>query len=491
MRKLLSLILLSLALHSQSFAQQDSVYLLDLQECVRIALENNLSIQRSVLFRENARVNMDQSRASQLPNVNLGGSYGYNWGRSIDPTSNQFITQQINFTGLNGNANMVLFNWFRLANTVKQNQLILESTEFDEDKAKNDISLNIATFYLNVIFNKELVDNANFQIENSRKQLERTKKLVASGSLARTSELELISQVASNEVNLITAQNNLDLALLNLKQGMMLPATQKIDIVIPDIDMDGGGMILPPVSEVYSAALDNMPEIKSAELMVQSAEMGIDVAKSGYTPTISLNAGFSTNYSNAFKEYRIDADNPYTFNTDANGDVITTPTFYRTTTGLEGIEQLSVIPNGTFSTVGFSTQFKNNLSKQLSMNLSIPIFNNLRNSSNVQRQKIALRQAEINVLEQQNFLRQTVETAHNDANAAAKVYSASQKQVDALVETFRSIENQYNFGAANFTEYQVASNNLFGAKSDLVRAKYDYIFKTKILDFYLGKTLSF
>ncbi|MFT7232450.1 MAG: outer membrane protein, partial [Cyclobacteriaceae bacterium] len=144
-----------------------------------------------------------------------------------------------------------------------------------------------------------------------------------------------------------------------------------------------------------------------------------------------------------------------------------------------------------FSTVGFSTQFKNNLSKQLSMNLSIPIFNNLRNSSNVQRQKIALRQAEINVLEQQNFLRQTVETAHNDANAAAKVYSASQKQVDALVETFRSIENQYNFGAANFTEYQVASNNLFGAKSDLVRAKYDYIFKIKILDFYLGKTLSF
>lgn len=490
MRKLLYLTLLSFFIYSPSLAQQDSLYLLDLQECVNIALENNLSIQRSVLQRESARVNMDQSRASQLPSVNLGGSYGYNWGRSIDPTSNQFITQQINFTGMNGNANMVLFNWFRLANTVKQNQLILESAKYNEDKAKNDISLNIATFYLNAIFNKELVDNAKYQLENSIKQLERTKKLVAAGSLPRTSELELISQVASNEVNLITAQNNLDQALLSLKQGMLIPAAQKIDIVIPDIDMTGSDMTLPPVADVYGTALNNMPEIKSAELQVQSAEKGIEVAKSGYTPTLSLNAGFSTNYSNAFKQFQADTNNPFSIETDGSGNPVTNPTFYQTTTGV-AVEQLSVTPNGSFSTVGFNEQFKNNLSKQLSIGLSVPIFNQYRNSSNVQRQKIALRQAEINVLEQQNFLRQTVETAHNDASAASKVYFASQKQVDALEETFRSIENQYNLGAANFTEYQIASNNLFGAKSDLVRAKYDFIFKTKILDFYQGKTLSF
>lgn len=479
MRKLIFVLLTGIFLFntSQSFAQQDSVYLLDLQECVRIALENNLTLKRSALLKENAKVNMDQSRASQLPSANLGGSYGYNWGRSIDPTTNQFSSQQIGFTGFNGSASMVVFNWFRLANSVKQNRLLLESAVLDEEKSRNDISLNIVTFYLNVIFNKELLENVEYQLESSEEQLERTKKLVASGALPRTNELELISQVASSEVNLINAQNSLDLAILSLKQGMMLTAIQKIDIVIPDIDASFED--LTPLEQVYQSALSNMPEIKSAERQAQSAETGISVAKSGYTPTLSLNAGFSTNYSDAFGDRFIEDPtlDPISFDTglrtDGDGIVYGTQS------------------QGTFEKYGFSDQFRDNLSKQVSLNLSIPIFNNLSNTSNVQRQRIALAQAEINVDEQKNLLRQIVESAHNDANASSKVYSASEKQVQALEETFRSVESQYNLGAANFTDYQVASNNLFGARSDLVRAKYDYIFKMKILDFYQGKTLSF
>ncbi|MFY0598696.1 MAG: TolC family protein [Cyclobacteriaceae bacterium] len=490
MRKFLLSAFIGILLSNTLSAQQDSVYILDLQECVRIALENNLIVRRSTLQKENARINLDQSRASQLPSVNLGGSYGFNWGRSIDPTTNQFISQQIGFTGLNGNAGMVVFNWFRLANTVKQNRLLLESAQYDAKKAENDLSLNIVTFYLNVIFNKELVENAEYQLESGQNQLDRTKKLVASGALPRTNELELISQVASSEVNLINTQNNLDLALLSLKQAMMLPSTQAIDIVIPELEVGGDFSSLSPVNAVYESALKNMPEIESAELQAKGAALGIDVARSGYTPTLSLNAGFSTNYSDAFQTFNIDPNNPLTIDRDDNGNIITEPTLFQTTTGT-AIEQISVTPNGTLETVGFNTQFKNNLSKQLSLNLSIPIFNNLRTNSNVQRQKIALSQAEINVQEQKNTLRRIVESAHYDAQAASKVYSASERQVEALEETYRSIENQYNLGAANFTDYQVASNNLFGARSDLVRAKYDYIFKVKILDFYQGKTLSF
>ena len=151
--KKLNLTLLILFFTFTAFAQSDSLYVLDLQQCIDIAIENNLSVRRSNLQEQLAQVNLNQSRASQLPSLNVGGNYGYNWGRSIDPTTNSFITQQINFTGVSGTANMTLFNWFRITNTIKQNRMSLESSQYAVDKAENDISLNVVTFYLNVIFN--------------------------------------------------------------------------------------------------------------------------------------------------------------------------------------------------------------------------------------------------------------------------------------------------------------------------------------------------
>ncbi|MFH6982379.1 TolC family protein [Marinoscillum luteum] len=449
--KKLNLTLLILFFTFTAFAQSDSLYVLDLQQCIDIAIENNLSVRRSNLQEQLAQVNLNQSRASQLPSLNVGGNYGYNWGRSIDPTTNSFITQQINFTGVSGSANMTLFNWFRITNTIKQNRMSLESSQYAVDKAENDISLNVVTFYLNVIFNRELFENAEYQLRSSQEQLERTKKLVAGGALPRTNELELISQVATNEVQLVTAQNNLDLALLSLKQAMLIPTSQDIELIIPDLTLEGEADLTISSDEVFEAAVASMPEIQSAELQVQSALMGVKVAESGYAPALSLSGGFRSNYSDAYKQ----------------------------------------LVNGSFETVAFNDQMNQNFSKSLTLNLSIPIFNNLQAKSSVENAKINLQQAEITVLEQKNLLRQTIETAYNDAFAASKTYAASSRQVEALEETFRSVENQYNLGAANFTDYQVASNNLFRAKSDLVRAKFDFIFKKKILDFYQGNSLSF
>lgn len=455
---------------------------LDLQQCVAIAVENNLSVRRSNLLKERSQIALTQSKAEQLPSLNLGGSYGYNWGRSIDPTSNDFITQQITFSGVSGNASMTLFNWFRITNTVKQNRLLLESAEYDVNKAENDISLNIVTFYLNVIFNRELLGNAEYQLESSENQLDRTKKLVAGGALPRTSELELISQVATNEVAVVNAENTLNLALLNLKQAMLIPVSQEIEIIIPDLELDYGPDLNITAEEVYDQATKAMPEIQSAELQVESAAMGVKVAEAGYAPRLSINGSFNTNYSDAFKEFILDTNDP--------GSVERESTNYLLDDGTP-VYQNVFTPNGSIETVGFGDQFNNNLSRSLSLNLSIPVFNNLQAKSSVQNAKINLQQAEIAVMEQKNFLRQTIEQAYNDAFAASKTYTASLRQVEALEETFRSIENQYNLGAANFTDYQVASNNLFRAKSDLVRAKFDFIFKTKVLDFYQGKTISF
>lgn len=471
-----------------SYAQSDSLYVLDLEQCVNIAIENNLSVRRSTLSKESSQIGLTQSKASRLPSVNLGANSGYNWGRSIDPRTNAYISQQIQTIGFNGGASVVLFNWFRLTNTVRQSRMNYESAEYDVEKAKNDVSLNIVTFYVNVIFTKELLENAKYQLQSSEEQLERTKKLVAGGALPRTNELELISQVATNEVNVINAQNDLNLALLNLKQAMLIPTSQAIEIIVPDLDVDQMGLDVTP-EDVYLTALNNMPEIKSAERQVESAVYAVKVAEAGYSPTLNLNGNFSTNYSDAFQQFNPNLDNPFVINTDGNGNPITTSTFYQTSNGVP-VEQVSVTNNGSYETVAFRDQLDQNLSKSITLSLSIPIFNGLQAKSSVQNAKINLQISEITVMEQKNALRQTIESAYNDAFSASKVYGASLKQVEALEETFRSVANQYNLGASNFTDYQVASNNLFAAKSDLVRAKFDYIFKLKILDFYQGKSIS-
>jgi len=462
------------AIYRPTFGQ-DVPQVLSLQDCIEIAIENNLSIKRGELNLESSKINLLQSRASQLPNANANANSGFNWGRSINPTTNQFITQQFAFSGFNASSNVVLFNGFQLTNTVRQGNVNVESAGFDLEQAKNNVSLNITTFYLNVIFNRELLENAKFQVQSTQEQLERTKKLVAIGSLARTNELDLVAQFASNEVTLINAQNSLDLALLNLKQAMLIPSNSKIDIIVPVLEFEEITIIATTPESIYGIAEQNQPEIKSADLGVKSAILGVRIAGGSAMPTLALGGSLNSNYSNAFKRFNPDG----TVNLVSTGAVTAS-----------GEDVLAPSPGGSFDVISFDEQMRQNLSRNLGLSISVPIFNGLRNHSNIQRSKITLQQAEITSIERRNTLRQQIETAYNDATAAAKTFNASKKQVEALEESYRAIQNQYNLGAANFTEYQVTNNNLFRAKSDLVRAKYDYIFRLKILDFYQGKPLN-
>lgn len=441
------LILLSLAAVSQQKRT------LTLEECIEIAVENNLNVKRSEMNLRTAEVNLEQSRASRYPSLNASGNYGFNWGRGIDPTTNQFIDQRINFNSVGASTNVPLIQGLQITNGIKQDKLTLEASRKDLERAENDISLNTASFYLNVIFNKELAENARFQLESSQQQLEQTTILVESGALPLANKLQIESQVATNEVNLITAQNNLDLAILSLKQALLLPSGQEIDVEVPNVPIDQAEIENSSIAELYNEAVVNMPEIQGAELRVQSADVGVDVAKGGIFPTISLSGSMDTRYSDA--------------------------------------AQLFDPVSMEFETIPLSTQYDNNFSRGLSANLRIPIFNGFSTRSNIQRSKITLQQAEINKKEQENVLYQTIETSYRNAVAAAKTFTASQKQVASLEETFRAVENQYNNGAANFTDYQVAQNNLFQARTDLSRAKFDFVFRKKVLEFYQGKPLTF
>ncbi|MEQ8712890.1 MAG: TolC family protein [Cyclobacteriaceae bacterium] len=474
---------LVLLLAWSAHAQEGGIQTLTLQQCVDIALENNLNIKRGELNLEDQEITLKQNRFNQLPNLNLGGNYGYNWGRSIDPTTNLFISQRIGFTGLSGNTNWVLFNGMQVRKSIEQSEVDLQARTYDLERAKNDAILAVVDAYLTVIFNEEQLENARFQMQSTNEQLSRTTKLVDAGSLPITNKLNLEAQLATDELSLVQNENNLALSLLNLKQLLLLPTETEIGVYKPEIDVELELSLVDKANEIYNTAERLMPEIKSADLTIQSADLGYRIAQGRRYPSLSVNGGFSTNYSSAANRERRVFDGTETVLRQI-GFLTDDPT----TTVSSVVEQPNVVEVRPDFPVG--DQFSDNFSQSLSLNLSIPVFNRWQTEAGVQRSKINQQRAQITAQETRNQLRQNIETAYNDALAASKSYNASTKQVEALEESFRVTQNQYNLGAVNFTEFQVANNNLVQAKSDLIRAKYQYLFRLKILDFYQGKPLT-
>ncbi len=453
-------------------------------ECLEYALENNLSVKSGELDVEMGEVNLKQSKADMFPTFNFGGGYGINWGRSIDPTTNLFISQRIQSLGIQGNSSLTVFGGLQKLNTIKRNKLDLEASVSDLEKARNDVILNVVTFYTNVIFNQELLGNAELQLSTTTQQLGRTEKMVEAGSLAISELLDLQSQEASNELDVINSENSLNLALLTLKQVMQMLASEELEVVVPEMEAEDYGFLALSATDIYHTAELMQPEIKSADLNVQSSVLGEKIAKGALYPSLNLGYNMFTNYS--------DAIDPFTSRDGTFGPPGEIPgAGFLTQDPTQAITLLT--PNPNFFTVnnGVGNQFNDNLSRSLNFSISVPVFNGLVTRSGMQRATINRARAEINAREVRNQLRQIIETAYNDAWAASKAFEASQKQVEALEESFRVTEKRYNLGAVNFVDYQIAQNNLFGARSDLVRTKYDYIFKTKILDFYQGNPIEF
>ncbi len=454
-----------------------------LQECIDRALEKNLTLQQAKLNVNDQEINLKQAKADLFPTLNAGGNYGFNWGRGIDPTSNLFINERVAFTGYSVSSRATLFAGFQRQHTIKQNAVNLEASKNDFEDAKNDISLNIALLYLNVIFNKELLSNNRSQVASTEQQLQRTNALVEAGSLPYSNLLTLQSQLASNEAIAVNAENNLNLSILDLKQALQINASEEFDIVVPDLDVNQQGLNGLDLEEIYRISLANQPDVKSADLNVRSAVHGEKIAKGALYPSISVNGSLGSNYSDARDRAR----------TLTEGTTTETRQIGFVQSSNEPVFAELEVPNvvGVDSDYSVSEQFSDNFNQQLTLNLSVPIFNGFNARNNIQRSKINKHRAEISAKQTRQTLRQVIEKAFNDAVAAAKNYEASVKQVEALSETYRIATEQLEVQAINSVDYQIAENNLFQAQSDMVRNKYDYIFKTKILDFYQGKPITF
>lgn len=472
MKNVLIVLILILAVGFSS--GQETSKPMSLQECVSIALENNLRVKRGMYNLRGAQINLNQWKAAMLPSINASSNYNKNYGGGVNPITQQFTSTNFDNMGINANASILLFNGLRVQNSIRQTSIEFKATNEDLSKVKNDVILSVVSSYTSVVFNKELYANAEFQLKSSQEQLERIKKQVLAGAVAKGNELNQEAQVATNEVNLINQENAMNLSLLQLKQAMQVPGATNLDIIIPQVQVEDLVLDQTP-GQIYEISLQTMPEIRSANFRVESSIYALKAAKGNYYPSLSLSGSVSSSYTNTDRLFSL-----------LDPQLIKVGTPYETALGDPILQN---VPNLTPINYSLGGQLQDKIFKGIGLNLRIPIFNNLQVSSNVQRAAITKETASIAKKETENTLRQSIETAYNDALAASKTYTASLKQVSAREEAYRMTKQRFEIGAANYVEFRISENDLFQAKSDLARAKYNFIFRKKLLDFYQGKPI--
>ena len=450
-----------------------------LQQCIDYALSHNLQIKQSELNVELARDQRTQSIGSMLPNLNGNVGNNYYYGKSIDPNTNTFTDQQVRSNPFVLSSSVPLFEGFTLQNTLKQSNLNYMSSQYDLRKIQNDISLNVVTDYLQVLYNQEQLKNASDQLDATKVQHDRTQRMYELGSLAKGSFLDIEAQLATDEGKLVTAQSQLDQSVLALTQMLELDSVKDFSIKTPLIDVPSDDIMKTDVDAVYSIALKTQPDIISYQYKVQSAEKGLSIARGGAYPRLSLSGSLSTVYTTSAETFA-----GYNY-----GVPSIEPTGYTSA----GDTVYSIIPSiiPKFNKTPFSDQLNNNLSKSIGLNLSIPIFNGWSVRTNINRAKIGVQQSQLTLQTVKNSLYKSVQQAALDAKSSYKKYVANKKSAESLKEAMDYGEQKYTLGLISTYDYLTAKNNLANANALLVQAKYDYIFKVKILDFYQGKSLAF
>ncbi len=418
-----------------------------IQKCIQYAHENNLQLKNTALDIKSNEENLKEDERAYLPNLNFNARNRFTEGLFFDPLSNQAEDGFLYSNNLSLSSQVPVYQGNKLKNTKAQSKINLHVSKLNLQKSKNDLSLNIAVAYLQILFNRENLGVSQRNLSNTREQIERTKKMVKSGVLPKTNLYDLEAQAASDELQVVTNKNSLNFSILQLKQLLQLPEETSFDVVLPIIPEPDLNVLVPNSQIVYQEAQGILPEIKSADLQIASADRGVAIAHSNYMPSVSLSAGVTTNYS-SFQAR-----------------------------------------DGVTSGRGLLSQWSDAFNWAVNLSISVPIYNRYQFKAAAQKAKIFKHGSVLNAQIVRNTVRQTIEQAQLDVLAAAKSFLASKKRVHALEESFRVTEYQYRKGAANVTEFNVTKNNLTNARSDLIRAKYDHIFKLKALEFYMGKDI--
>lgn len=450
---------------------------LTLQQCIDIALKNNLTVRQSQLQVQNSDAQLQQSKLNRLPNLNGFATQNFSSGFNVNPVTNQFVERSILSNNFQLTTSVTVYNGGVLQNTIKQNALLLQSNEKNLEATRNTVILTVVQNYLNVLTGQEQLAIAQRQADVSRAQYERSQKLVNAGAAAESALFDLRAQRATDELAIVNAQNTIDLAKVALLQSMNLFSNQAINvepIALPDPNTDAYDAT---PQQIYDIAAGSQPDVRSAELRVRSDEKGIAVARGNFYPLLTLNGGLTTLYSNFGAQRQIE-----------NGTVQIPQTVE-----FNGVKQTILIeqPSYLYQPYTFIEQFKSNQNRSLGLTLQVPIFNRFLARNRVLVATLNKQNSEVLADNTRLALRQNIETAYANLVASASRYRATQAQVQALEQAFQASENRFNAGAINAVDYNIAKTNLDRARASLVQAKYDYVFRTKILDFYQNKPLTF
>lgn len=460
---------------SQGIIAQQAGNVWDLRRCIEHALEQNLQVFQANLTTTDRELLLEQAKNNRLPNLSGNANGSGNFGYVNDPFTNQFSTASIYSSNVSLNSNVSLFSGFQLRDNIRQSTADLQASRMDEEQMRNDIMLRVTQAYLNILLSQELLDNARIQLGVTNERRSQTEKRVDAGALAPAALLDIESQQATEELAMLNAENQLELAYLTLQQLLMLDPDESFSVVKPAF-LAPPALDLPASGDIYHTALDIQPNIRAAVFRITSADYAIAQAKGRRLPTLGMQGGFFTGYSSIRRQ--------------ATGQFNQVGTPVDVEFG--GVAQTITIFNRVpvLGKYGFVDQLSDQLSLSLGLGMSIPIFNRGQISNAIQRAELARKNAELNLEQQKQNLKQAVEQAYQNAKAGYATWRATEKQVRALNMAFENAEKQYGLGLLNSLDYLLAKNNLTRAQNDLTRTKYEAIFRAKILDFYQGKPIT-
>ncbi len=443
-----------------------------LKDCIDIALSNNLDVKQSELSTEASKIDFRQTQLNLLPTVNMNYNLGVNNGRSINPFTNTFIEEKLTFSNLGLNANMTIFNGFRLLNSIKRDRFNLQAAEMELEEAKQSLILDVTAAYIGILNSRDQIVLAEARRETTEKQLKRLKSQFEEGAGSPVDYTDMQGQLALDKVAIINAKNNYKAAVLNLVNLLNIGDNTKtlFQDVLDEVDIKAYEF---SAETVYNEALLNLASFKARQLRIDAAVSGVKVAKSNFVPQVSLFGQLNTNYSSVAETF------------ESTGSVIEETGDFVTINN----QDFPVFQNKTQfegKSIAYRDQFDNNLNTVVGVSVRVPIFNGFRARNSVGLQKVQLEQSKVNLNNTKLLFKQAIEQAHFDMVAAFERYRILTDQVEAYKESFRINEVRFNNGVSNIVNYITSKNNMDNAQLNLNMAKYEYVLRVKILDFYRG-----
>jgi outer membrane protein len=445
-----------------------------LEECILIALDKNISIKQSELDLESSEIDKADAIGNFLPRFNAQSQHIWNNGLSQNITNGLIENLTTQFSSFGGNLGVTLFNGRQNINQLSRANLNMLARQYQLEDMKDDISLFVANAYLQVMFNKELEQVQRFQLELSKQERERTQLSIDAGILTAVEIYEIEANVASQEQALIQAQNAYRLSRISLAQLLLITDYENFDIAQEEFDVPFSDILDQTPKAIYEKALSFRNDIKLGITNIELAEKDIDLAKGTLLPTLSAFYNYNTRIS-------------YSDRLVETGELLTAPIGFVQDNGAVVVSQFP--QREVAGALPFSKQFTQNDGQSYGLSLNIPIFNGLSSKNNIKRRKLNLKRVE-NQFEQTKLdLESTINQAYNNAQGAFKFYDASQKTLVARQQAFEIAKQRFDAGVLNSFDYVQARQRYQIAASDIIRAKFDYIFKLKVLEFYFGLEL--